>query len=266
MSNKTVTIILPVHKLNDDYNLMLENAIKSVEPFYVDAKLLIVYPQTLNQEMIKVLEKIEKNKLEIECHYHYNSSDFVSQVNFGINNCKTEWFSILEVDDEYKPIWLKSMFEYVKEYPEVDVFLPIVKDINTKGEFLSFTNESLWAYGFTDKQGVLDHNVLLEFQNFQTSGALYKTNVIKENGLFKDNIKLVFGLEFLLRLTSKNVQIMTVPRIGYQHVNFREDSLFWLYKHDEKMKLNEKEVKFWIDTAKKEFFYVNKRDINYVES
>ena len=59
---------------------------------------------------------------------------------------------------------------------------------------------------------------------------------------------------------------MTVPKIGYQHVNFREESLFWTYKNSEETKLSEDEVKFWLDSAKKEFFFKNKRDIKYVES
>ena len=57
---------------------------------------------------------------------------------------------------------------------------------------------------------------------------------------------------------------MTVPRIGYQHVNMREDSLFWSYRNDENKKLLENEVKFWLDTAKKEFFFKNKREVNYI--
>jgi len=32
------------------------------------------------------------------------------------------------------------------------------------------------------------------------------------------------------------------------------------------MRMSENEVKFWLDTAKKEFFFKNKREINYVES
>lgn len=266
MSEKKVTVILPVHKLNEDYNVMLENAIKSVEQFYVDVKLLIVHPKSLSSDLLKLIGQLDSQKLEIRTLDHNSSTEFCSQVNLGIEKCDTEWFSILEVDDEYRPIWLKSMFDYVKEYSDVDVFLPIIKDINQNGEFLTFTNEANWAYGFTEKQGFLDHSVLMEFQNYQTSGALYRTKVIKEMGSFKDNIKLVFSFEFLLRLTSNNVKIMTVPRIGYQHVNFREDSLFWNYKNDEKTKIDEKEVKFWIETAKKEFFYKNKREIIYTES
>ena len=158
------------------------------------------------------------------------------------------------------------MNDYMSIYKDVDVFLPIVKDVIIKGDFLSYTNVSVWAFGFTDRLGFLDNEVLLDFQNYQTSGGLYRTQVIKDNGLFKENIKLTFSYEFLLRLTHNHVRIMTVPKVGYQHVNVREDSLFWNYKNNENFKLNEDEAKFWLETSKKEFFFKNKREVEYVKS
>jgi len=255
---KNITVILPVHRIEDSYRVMLDNAIKSVEQFHEDVKLIIVCPPSVKSELTDISDVLEVNIIT-----NNTKTDFCSQVNLGIEKCDTEWFSILEIDDEYKPIWLKSTNEYVKTYTDVDVFLPVVKDINTDGNFVSFTNESTWAYGFSEKQGVLDNEVLLDFQNYQISGGLYKTQVIKDNGSLKENIKLTFGYEFLLRLTHNSVKIMTVPKIGYQHLNFREDSLFWLYKNDETNKVSEDEAKFWLETAKKEFFFKNKRDINY---
>jgi hypothetical protein len=255
---KNITVILPVHKLEGSYREMLDNSIKSVELFHNDVKLSIVCPTSLTSELINLSEVLEINIIP-----NNGNTDFCSQVNLGIQKCETEWFSILEIDDEYKPIWLKSLNEYIKTYSDVDVFLPIVKDINEEGKFINFTNESTWAYGFTEKQGVLDNEVLLDFQNYQISGGLYRTKVINEQGSLKENIKLTFGYEFLLRLTHNNVKIMTVPRVGYQHLNFREDSLFWLYKNDDTSKVNEDEAKFWLETAKKEFFFKNKRDVNY---
>ena len=255
---KNITVILPVHNLDGDYKEMLTNAVESVEEFHNDVKLSIVCPSSLIGEL-----KDLSQKLEIKILSHNNATDFCSQVNYGIEKCDTEWFSILEIDDEYKPIWLKSINEYTKEYTDVDVFLPIVRDINEEGKFVSFTNESTWAYGFTEKQGYLDNEVLLDYQNYQISGGLYRTQVIKENGSLKENIKLTFGYEFLLRLTHNGVKIMSVPRIGYQHLNFREGSLFWNYKNEESIKLSESEAKFWLETAKKEFFFKNKRDVIY---
>jgi hypothetical protein len=258
---KKITIILPIHKMDETYKIMAENAIKSVEEFHNDIILMIVHPEKIK------LDLNTGQKLEVHYLSHKDDpSDFCSQVNLAVTwECKTEWFSILEVDDEYKPIWLKSMNEYMQAYPDVSVFLPIVKDINTEGAFVSFTNESTWAYGFTEKQGYLDNEVLLDFQNYQISGGLYKTNVFRDNGGLKDNIKLTFGYELLLRLTHNDVKIMTVPRVGYQHVTFRTDSLFWNYKNDKDSMLSEKEVSFWLEAAKREFFFKNKRELNYVE-
>ena len=258
---KNITVILPIHTLSDDYKEMLNNALSSVEDFHNDVKVSIICPTSLKKEL-----KDLSNKLEITIVTNKGETDFCSQVNLGIDNCDTEWFTILEIDDEFKPVWLKSMNEYSKVFTDVSVFLPIVKDINVEGKFINYTNESAWAYGFTDMQGFIDNEVLLDFQNYQTSGGLFKTQVIKDNGKFKENIKLTFVYEFLLRLTHNGVRIMTVPKAGYQHVNLREDSLFWKYKNEEKMILSENEVKFWLDTAKKEFFFKNKRDVNYIEA
>ena len=261
MSNKNITIILPVHTIEGNYKEMLDNAVESIKDFHNDVILTIVCPPSVATQL-----SIDTNVIEYKIIQNTGNTDFCSQLNLGIEKCETEWFSILEIDDVYKPIWLKSINEYVKIYPDVSIFLPIVKDINSDGKFTSFTNESAWAYGFTDMQGYIDNEVLLEFQNYQTSGGLFKTEVVKENGSFKDNIKLTFTYEFFLRMTHNGVRIMTVPRVGYQHVNFRENSLFWNYKNDEKSLLSEKEVKFWIETAKKEFFFKNKRDITYTEA
>jgi len=256
---KNITIILPIHKLEHNDELMLNNALSSIENFHNDIKLMIVSPNSLKDK----IEKFNFNQ-KIETTLVYNKSnktDFVTQINEGINNCNTEWFSIFEIDDEYNPVWLSSTNEYIKTYKDVDVFLPIVECTNTDGKFLFYTNESLWAYGFAKDQGYLDNEILLEFQNYQTSGGVYKTEVVKYNGLFKDNIKLTFTYEFLLRLTHHGVKVMGIPKCGYKHIEFRENSLFWSYKNDEKEKLTEDEIKFWVDTAKKEYFFKNKRDV-----
>jgi hypothetical protein len=92
-----------------------------------------------------------------------------------------------------------------------------------------------------------------------------KKQVISDFGGFKPSIKLSFVYEFLLRLTYNSVRIMTIPKIGYKHMNLRDESLFWDYKYGFN-KMGEDEVKFWISTAKKEYFFVGDRQIKYVEN
>ena len=55
---------------------------------------------------------------------------------------------------------------------------------------------------------------------------------------------------------------MTIPKLGYKHTNLREGSIFWNNKFGEE-KMIEDEVKFWIQTAKKEFFFIEDRNIKY---
>jgi hypothetical protein len=58
---------------------------------------------------------------------------------------------------------------------------------------------------------------------------------------------------------------MTIPKLGYKHTNLRQDSLFWEYKNGSQ-KLSDSEVKFWVSTAKKEYFFTSDRDIKYTEN
>jgi hypothetical protein len=55
---------------------------------------------------------------------------------------------------------------------------------------------------------------------------------------------------------------MTIPRMGYKHENLREGSIFWNYKFGED-KIVDDEVRFWLNTAKKEYFFNQDRNIKY---
>jgi hypothetical protein len=45
-------------------------------------------------------------------------------------------------------------------------------------------------------------------------------------------------------------------------MNLREGSIFWNYKNGEN-RLTQDEARFWIETAKKEYFFNSERDIQY---
>jgi len=188
--------------------------------------------------------------------------NFSSQVNEGVNQSTSEWVSILEVDDEYSNIWFNNVKIYVESYKDVDAFLPIVIDVDEKGLFLGFTNEATFAANFSQEVGFLTNDMLHDYQNFQTSGAVFKKEKFQEFGGFKSNVKLTFPYEMLLRFTYHSMKIMTIPKIGYKHVNLREGSIFWDYKYGENV-LNEQEIKFWVDAAKKEYFFTKQREIKY---
>jgi len=183
-------------------------------------------------------------------------------VNYGVENCDSEWFSILEFDDEYSPIWFDNVGKYLNHFDNVEIFLPIVIDIDTKGSFAGFTNEATFASSFTTEIGILDNEILHSYQNFQIAGMVMKKDKFIELGKFKPSMKLTFGYEFFLRMTYHSLRVMTIPKFGYKHLNMREGGIFWNYKNGNHV-MSEDEVRFWIDTAKKEYYFIDDREIKY---
>jgi hypothetical protein len=184
---------------------------------------------------------------------------FQSQINYGVKSSTSTYFTFLEYDDQLSPIWIKNAKEYIHHYPEVGVFLPIIYETDENGNFISFTNESVWAKDFTEESGYLDNNALQRVQNFNFDGMVVKKSDFEEYGKLKSNIKLTFTYEFLLRMTYFSVPVMVIPRLGYKHLNNREGSLFVEYKNT----IDVLESKFWVNKAKKEYFFKEDREITY---
>lgn len=255
-----INLILPIHTINKELKSRFETFMESVSKQTVkDFTLTIVYKPT--KELTKYL-----NEYNLESYVslleNNGKTDFCSQINFGAQNTKSEYIAITEVDDEITPTYIQNAIQHIKAYPDVSTFLPIVIDTNSNGEFLSFTNESVWAMNLTETIGYLDNESLSSYENYQTSGMIIKTSVYNEVGGLKSNVKLSFGYEFLLRLTHMSNEVFVIPKLTYRHTNFRKGSLFWDYKEGEN-KLSSDEAMFWLETAKKEQFFTEDRAITY---
>jgi len=257
-----ISVILPVHELNDETKPLFSNAIQSIRQQQVkpDA-VLIVAPK--NSDVCNYLKSIDFTDIKdiVTILENDGKTDFASQMNFGVSKCKTEWISILEFDDEYANMWFKNVIKYREAHSDVGIFMPIIVDVDASGIFNGFTNEPVWAQSFCDELGVLDNNALLAYQNFNIDGLVMKKSFYEENGGFKSSIKLTFPYEFLLRMTFKAVKIMVIPKLGYKHVNQRPDSLFSTYKQT----LTPLESKWWLAQAKKEYYFDKDRNITYTE-
>lgn len=255
-----ISIILPIHELNEDSKQLLNNAITSVINQSVKPdELVLVVP--LGSDVETYVKTIDFGDYAESVTFALNDgkTDFASQINVGVSIAKSEWFSILEFDDEYANIWIKNVVEYREAYPNVELFMPIIVDVDTKSSFIGFSNQAVWANGFSDELGMLDNGALLAYQGFNTDGMVIKKSVYDELGGFKPSIRLTFIYEFLLRMTFKDVKVMVIPRLGYKHVNEREGSLFSEYKKT----LDPVEAKWWLSIAKKEYYFAKDRNITY---
>lgn len=258
MAENKTTIIIPIHKMDDTLSSYFEKAIKSVENQKINPEEVII----VTAKGVKINEEYLKN-VNYRIVVNEGNTDFCSQINFGVEQVKTTFFSILEVDDEYSKIWFDNVNKYVEAYDETDVFLPIVLDVSPEGRFLHFSNEPVWAKDFSDKLGFLDNDALLNFPNFQLSGAVIKVDAFKAVGGLKPSIKLHFIYEFLLRMTYYDKKIMTIPKLGYKKVNMRPDSLFFNYQNKETDKIDVIEARFWFGTSRKECYFKADRNIKF---
>ena len=260
--NLSVSVILPIKSSKaKDFNEYFEKAITSLKNQKTQIEELVIV-HTQEESLVTLLNGYDFGTLNVTKLVWDKEPNYSEQVNYGIKNSKGTWISLFEFDDEYASIWFKNVETYMNAYPDVQVFLPVVVDTNEKGEFVGFTNEATFAANFTQEIGYLTNETLQDYQNFQTAGAVIKKSVIEDFGGFKSSIKLTFVYEFLLRLTYNSVSIMTIPRLAYKHTNMREGSIFWTYKNGE-IKMIDDEVKFWIGTAKKEYFFTDDRVIKY---
>jgi glycosyltransferase involved in cell wall biosynthesis len=262
MENISLSVIMPIKSsLVKDFDDFFQKAIKSIQNNTTKILELVIV-HTEEEQLVKYLDDFSFGDLIVKKVLYQGEPNYASQVNLGIKESLGDWVSFFEFDDEYSSIWFKNVEKYSKYFPNVDVFLPVVVDVDEKGTFAGFTNEASFAANFSQEIGFLTNETLHTYQNFQTAGAVYKKDVLNSFGGFKQSIKLTFVYELLLRLTYNSINIMTIPRLGYKHINLREGSIFWNYKNSDN-KMLEDEVKFWIQTAKKEYFFIDDRIIKY---
>lgn len=257
-----ISVILPINELNNETKQMFQIAVKSVElQKVIPDELIIVVPK--GSETSDYVKAADYGIISDRVTFVENegNTDFATQFNLGVEKAKSEWVSLLEFDDEYSNIWFKNVIEYRKAYPNFELFMPIIIDTDTQGNFIGFTNEAVWAQSFSDELGVLDLNALLSYQNFNIDGMVIKKSLFEDYGGFKSSIKLTFIYEFLLRMAFKDVKITTIPRFGYKHVNQRDGSLFYNYRNE----MDPIEAKWWLAQAKKEYYFNKDRQITYVK-
>tara|TARA_R110000803_G_C11989141_1_gene321709 strand:- start:6018 stop:6806 length:789 start_codon:yes stop_codon:yes gene_type:complete len=256
---KDITVIIPIHTNENGELKLLQTSINSVnEQKITPESLLIVCTKELEMDIKKLDYGGLLNNVVVN---NTNFTDFSSQINLGVENTGTEFFCVLELDDELSNIWIKNVKDYMDQNEDVDVFLPLVTNVDEDNKFIGWSNEPVWALNFSEEIGILDLDSLLRYPNFSIDGMVMRVELFREIGGFKKNIELTFVYEFLLRAVFMDSRIMSIPKIGYKHTNMREGSLFYNYKNHPDHLISGDDAPFWMETAKKEYFFTEDREV-----
>ncbi len=258
-----ITIIIPIHEYNEQISNYLNKAIESITKQENSElpKVIIVYAAAIENEFMnspitKVMDSLTPTFIKNE-----GNTDYQSQVNLAVESVTTDYFSVLEFDDEISTAYIKNAEKYIESNPEIDIFLTMMIEVNEKNEGIKLTNETVWAQQFVGENGEIGYlniNSLKQYTDFKLSGAIIKKSEFINIGKYKSNIKLTFMYELLLRALNNACKVFSIPKIGYKHFANREGSLFDGYLKN--MPIDER--KFWFETATKESNFINDRAID----
>ena len=267
MHKLDLTVIIPVHSVKDEnFQTMYTNALLSIanNSDHQPEKVLIV--RCPCSDVKAVIDNYDYSVLgdtKVEIIENPTGKSFQNQMNYAVSKSTTKYVTYLEFDDTYSVKWFKNVHAHVDSYGETQMFIPLVMELDTEGRRLKYSNEAAWAYSFTDEIGVYDHDTLSEYTEVSINGMVIDREFYESIGGLKTNIDVFFPYEFLLRVSHKGGRIQVIPHEGYKHLNGREGSLLWLYQHDENMKITPDKAQFWMNTARKEFYFAEDRVINF---
>jgi hypothetical protein len=249
-----ITVIIPIVNIDDEGVKLFETAYESAKK-QAD-KVIVVGPK----EDVEKVEKVKHAATKWVSVYNDGDTSYPSQVMLGVENVKTDYFCVLEYDDVLTENWFKNVGLYFND--ECSGYLPLteVTDYETK-ETISYANEAFWATSFCEELGYLDIDSLQDYLNFNTSGAVFRLKDFLQVGGLKKSMKLVFWYEFLFRALYKQKKFYVVPKVGYIHTANRAGCLTNTYKDE----MSSKEIEWWLELAKKEYFFPQDRNKTYEE-
>ena len=126
MKNFNISVILPIKSaLVKDFDEYLVNAVSSVLKQKKEINELVIV-HTAEENLVEALKSFDFSGITVNLLQYNGEPNFCSQVNYGVENCNSEWFSILEFDDEYSPIWFDNVGKYLNHFDNV------LQDLQTK--------------------------------------------------------------------------------------------------------------------------------------
>jgi hypothetical protein len=255
---KDLTVIIPIVELDNDIKKdLLARAIESVD----NSNVLVVG----NKEAINGLSNYEALSKFTYGTLVNNTKNctYAAQVMLALKSVKSKYFTVLEYDDMFSDIWFKNAETYIEQdSDDTFAFFPLTEIVDFKtGESFGYANEAVWASSFSEEIGCYDLQSFEDYFNFNASGAIFKTDDFISLGGLKTSLKLVTWYEFILRALYKGKRLFVIPKVGYFHVVNREDSITTRYTTE----MSVKESEWWIDLAKKEYFFPQDRNKTYTE-
>lgn len=231
---------------------------------------------TVNEEIIDANNSVDVNLVKTDVSNF--SKVFNTLFNLAIDG-GYEAFSVVESEDAIGPNWYGIANLYMQENSEIGFFLPMIRNFHNGG-LIGLMNEACWAEGISEEAGKFDMNLLLRFNCANPLGGIFRVSSLEEYSENKDgrlcpmkeSIKISHYYEFFLRMIYNDIKMMTIPRVGYDfrvnnaqefsHSSSKVPSNITSIPSD-KGGISVQEASFWLELAKKEYFFDEDRNKVY---
>lgn len=261
------------------HNDLTEDEVKTLESVIASPELTLIKKDEKGEENIEKM-KIEKGEGVNYKIINTKSKTFPQFFNEGFNYAlenEYEFYCITEQEDSFAVHWFKYADTYAKEEENIDIFLPIIRH-TVDNVFVGTINEASWVEGMAEEAGITDINLLLRFNSVNILGSVFRVDAIKEsseekeNGFtypIKESIRISHSYEFFLRMVYDDLKVRTVPRIGYELKVINKNKFNEISSKIPKNLtqipsdlggIPQKEIQYYIDSSKKEYFFEEDRE------
>lgn len=259
---KNLTVIVPLVEYKDEHLSLHTRSVNSIINADAPSEVSVIFigPSSAIKEIKNNFEFGEREVLFIE---NNKNTELQFQVNKAVKDVKTAYFSVLEFDDCYTNKWFNTVENYSTHQPDTSLFLSLMEVFDEQRPELGgigYANEPVWASSFSDEIGFVDNDSLKNYYNFIVSGGVFKKSDFLAVGGLKNNIKVFFWYELLLRMTHNDKRVFVIPKIGYEHYLNVENSLSSTFAT-----MEPKEIDFWFATAQEEYLYKTDRKKSYTQ-
>lgn len=294
LNNKELLVVLPINKVEENllnecaYSLANQKTPVDVLVFVndLDDKSLKIVEKILKKPILTVSKQDEKGESIIENVESENGVNYIiistekntyskifnEAFNYAIKN-EYKFISPIEYDDVLDISWYKIALKYAEEKEDIHAFMPLIKE-NSNGTWIGFLNEAPWSEGMAEEAGFADLQLLLRYNCLSFTGGVYNVKALQEisdeddEGCFKpikESLKISVFHEFFLRMVYNDIKFYTVPRVGYEQRIDRQTEIVnrlstKIPKNigslpEENGGMSMDELKFWVESAKKEYFF-----------
>lgn len=260
MNKMDITVILPIHKYDTSYDSMLHDSLETLR--YSGKNKEVTLMIVAKKDDFDKYTSVDKKSVKFVEVKDGEPTSFQHLVNLGVKECNTEYFTVLEVDDKFTENAFSNAELYLdSEYrASIMLFLTEAVDYETRENgSIGYLNEAAWANGFSDVIGTIDAESISDYFTFNLTGSIIKKDDFLSVGGLKESMKMTFWYEFALRALKYGLTMFVIPKVGYLHTINRGDSLSDAYAKS----MSEEEATWWIDLAKKEYFYKEDRNKVY---